>query len=125
MGLTIISLSKGFSPIQAPSKRWIEKCKGESNPLLARILKGDVQLPFLNVYLHNIIEQMLKIHPGAHEESTTVVAHGVHLLAVHLPLKQRGYKGYFLPFKKKSHFNTIAVKSDYVFCILNLQDITK
>lgn len=62
------------------------------------ILKGDVQLPFLNMYLYNIIEQMLKIHLGAHEESMTIVAHGIHLFSVHLPFKQRESKGYFLPF---------------------------
>lgn len=67
------------------------------------MLKGDVQLPFLNVYLCNIIEQILKIHLGPHEESMTTVAFGIHLFSVHLPFKQRESKGYFLLFffKKK------------------------
>lgn len=66
------------------------------------ILKGDVQLLFLSVYLYHIMEQMLQIHLGAHEESVTIVAHGIHLFSVYLPFKQRESKGYFLPLFFKS-----------------------
>lgn len=59
----------------------------------------DVQLPFLGVYLWNIIEQMLQIHLGAHEESMTIVACGIFLFSVHLLLKQTEPKEYLLPFK--------------------------
>lgn len=62
------------------------------------MLKSDVQLPFLNVYLYNIIEQMLKIHLGPHEESMITVAQGIHLFSGQLPFKQKESKGYFLPF---------------------------
>lgn len=62
------------------------------------LLKGDVQLHFLNMYLYNIIEQLLKIHLGPHEESMTTVAHHIHLFSGQLPFNQRESKGYFLPF---------------------------
>jgi len=89
------------------------------------IFKSDVQIPFLKVYLYIIIEQLLKIHLGPHEESMTWHSSILSIFAIKAERIQRVLSIIFLKISHFSQFSTIAVKSDYVFFLLNSQGTTK